>query len=75
MPWSAALATFCGWVTGAITAIWSAVISPAANPAATAGRCSRVRPARTVAKLVLADSRQCPRSQEAIDFSPSCSGA
>jgi hypothetical protein len=66
---------FSGATTGATADTWSAVIAPAAQPAATFGSCCSVRPLRTSWAAAAGDSRQCPRSQDAIVFSPSCSGA
>ena len=62
-------------VTGAITATCSAVTRPAANAAATAGRCSSARPVPTSRCAAAGESRPCPRSQDCMVVSPSCSAA
>ena len=74
-PSSAAAARLAGVVIGAMIASWSAVIPPATQAAATAGRWGSARPLRTSRPAARGARWPCPRSQEAIVFSPSCSGA
>ncbi len=75
MSWAAAAARFAGVVIGAMIASWSAVITPATQAAATAGRWDSARPLRTSSPAARGERWPCPRSQEAIVFCPSCSGA
>ncbi len=74
-PWAAARARGPGATARAATATCSADTSPAFCASASAGRDSSARPLRTTRDASDDDSRQCPRSHDAIDFCPSRSGA
>ena len=71
----AAAAELPGLATGATTPTCSAVITPSANPADTAGSNSNTRPFATSRDAAAGDSRACPRNRDCIVVNPSHSAA